>query len=95
MVTPISDPSFTGFAKIARDLTERKLREDANREALAHEHAEREKETLSNQLKDDFIAMLSHELKHPLNLIGMKAEILPRLPETRGIGPDRHEEESA
>jgi two-component system CheB/CheR fusion protein len=85
VVTPISDPSFTGFAKIARDLTERKLREDANREALAHEHAEREKETHSNQLKDDFIAMLSHELKHPLNLIGMKAEILPRLPETRGI----------
>ncbi|SAL84602.1 chemotaxis protein [Caballeronia arvi] len=85
VVTPISDPSFTGFAKIARDLTERKLREDANRDALAHEHAEREKETLSNQLKDDFIAMLSHALKHPLNLIGMKAEILPRLPETRGI----------
>ncbi|MDR5879813.1 CheR family methyltransferase [Caballeronia sp. LZ032] len=85
VVTPISDPSFTGFAKIVRDLTERKLREDANREALAHEHAERKKETLSNQLKDDFIAVLSHELKHPLNLIGMKAEILPRLPETRGI----------
>ncbi|SAK65989.1 chemotaxis protein [Caballeronia temeraria] len=85
VVTPISDPSFTGFAKIARDLTERKMREDANRDALAHEHAEREKASLSNQLKDDFIAMLSHELKHPLNLIGMKAEILPRLPETRGI----------
>lgn len=85
VVTPISDPSFTGFAKIVRDLTERKLREDANREALAHEHAERKKATFSNQLKDDFIAVLSHELKHPLNLIGMKAEILPRLPETRGI----------
>ncbi|AET93152.1 PAS/PAC sensor hybrid histidine kinase [Burkholderia sp. YI23] len=94
VVTPISDPSFTGFAKIARDLTERKLREDANREALAHEHAEREKETLSNQLKDDFIAMLSHELKHPLNLIGMKAEILPRLPETRGIGAVRETADS-
>ncbi|SAK91509.1 chemotaxis protein [Caballeronia hypogeia] len=85
VVTPISDPSFTGFAKIVRDLTERKLREDASREALAHEHAEREKASLSNQLKDDFIAMLSHELKHPLNLIGMKAEILPRLPQTRGV----------
>lgn len=85
VVTPISDPSFTGFAKIARDLTERKMREDANREALAHEHAEREKASLSNQLKDDFLAMLSHELKHPLNPIGMKAEILPRLPQTRGI----------
>jgi two-component system, chemotaxis family, CheB/CheR fusion protein len=85
VVTPISDPSFTGFAKIARDLTERKLREDANRDALEREHEERQKETLSNQLKDDFLAVLSHELKHPLNLIGMKAEILPRLPQTRGI----------
>nr|WP_277183029.1 CheR family methyltransferase [Caballeronia sp. BR00000012568055] len=85
VVTPISDPSFNGFAKIARDLTDRKMREDANRTALEHEHAERRREALSNQLKDDFLAVLSHELKHPLNLIGMKAEILPRLPQTRGI----------
>ncbi|WP_250451519.1 CheR family methyltransferase [Caballeronia sp. ATUFL_M2_KS44] len=85
VVTPIVDASFTGFAKIIRDLTERKLSEDANREALIQEQAAREQASNSNQLKDEFIAVLSHELKHPLNLIGVKAEMLPRLPQTRNI----------
>jgi two-component system CheB/CheR fusion protein len=94
VVTPIADASFTGFAKIARDLTERKRREDANRRALEHEQQQREKEMMSNQLKDDFIAVLSHELKNPLNLIGVKAEMLPRLPEVRGIASVRDTAES-
>jgi two-component system CheB/CheR fusion protein len=85
VLTPIEDASFTGFAKIVRDLTGRKLREEANREALLKEQAAREQALSSSQLKDEFIAVLSHELKHPLNLIGVKAEILPRLPETRDI----------
>jgi two-component system CheB/CheR fusion protein len=85
VVTPINDPAFTGFAKIARDLTERKLREEANQLAFEREQLAREQESLSNQLKDDFIAVLSHELKHPLNLINVKAEMLPRLPEARGV----------
>jgi two-component system CheB/CheR fusion protein len=85
VVTPIVDPSFKGYAKIARDLTERKQRDDAREAALAHEQTERRKESDASQLKDDFMAVLSHELKHPLNLIGMKADILPRLPQTRDI----------
>ncbi|CAM2153540.1 two-component system, chemotaxis family, CheB/CheR fusion protein [Pararobbsia alpina] len=85
VVTPISDASFTGYAKIARDMTDRKQQDDAREDALAHEQTEREKASRSSQLKDDFIAVLSHELRHPLNLIGMKAEMLPRLPETRGV----------
>ncbi|SDD27636.1 CheR family methyltransferase [Paraburkholderia lycopersici] len=85
VVTPIADASFTGFAKIVRDLTERKQRDDAKEVALLHEQEERQRETQSNQMKDDFIAVLSHELKHPLNLIGMKAEMLARLPQTRDI----------
>ncbi|RQZ12440.1 PAS domain S-box protein [Burkholderia sp. Bp9031] len=85
VVTPISDTSFSGFAKIVRDLTLRKQSEDANREALAREQAAREQALSSNQLKDEFIAVLSHELRHPLNLIGVKSEMLPRLPETRDI----------
>lgn len=85
VVTPISDTSFNGFAKIVRDLTLRKQSEDANREALAREQAAREQALSSNQLKDEFIAVLSHELRHPLNLIGVKSEMLPRLPETRDI----------
>ena len=89
VVTPIADASFSGFAKIIRDLTARKQREDANREALAREQAAREQALSSSQLKDEFIAVLSHELKHPLNLIGVKAEMLPRLPEVRHIAAVR------
>ncbi|RQS06143.1 chemotaxis protein CheB [Burkholderia sp. Bp8998] len=94
VVTPISDTSFSGFAKIVRDLTLRKQSEDANREALAREEAAREQASSSNQLKDEFIAVLSHELRHPLNLIGVKSEMLPRLPETRDIPAVREAAES-
>lgn len=89
VVTPIVDTSFNGFAKIVRDLTTRKLQEDASRDALAKEQAAREQALNANQLKDEFIAVLSHELKHPLNLIGVKAEMLPRLPELRSIAAVR------
>jgi two-component system CheB/CheR fusion protein len=89
VVTPIADTSFSGFAKILRDLTARKQREDASREALAREQAAREQALSANQLKDEFIAVLSHELKHPLNLIGVKAEMLPRLPEVRHVAAVR------
>jgi len=34
-------------------------------------------------LKDEFLAVMSHELKHPLNLIHVNAELLARLPEVR------------
>ncbi|MDR5755319.1 HAMP domain-containing sensor histidine kinase, partial [Caballeronia sp. LZ024] len=34
---------------------------------------------------DRFLAILSHELKHPLNLIHVKAEMLPRIPRARDI----------
>jgi two-component system CheB/CheR fusion protein len=94
VVTPIVDTSFNGFAKILRDLTARKLREDASREALAREQAAREQALSNSQLKDEFIAVLSHELKHPLNLIGVKAEMLPRLPEVRHIAAVREAAES-
>ncbi|CAH2789746.1 MAG: Chemotaxis protein methyltransferase CheR (EC [uncultured Caballeronia sp.] len=39
VVTPLSDPKFTGYAKIARDLTERKTQEDARQSQLAEERA--------------------------------------------------------
>src|SRR5690606_38097216 len=36
-----------------------------------------------NQLKDEFLAVMSHELKHPLNLIYANAELLTRLPDVQ------------
>ncbi|MBY4897450.1 chemotaxis protein CheB [Cupriavidus sp. AU9028] len=80
VMTPLQNSPTGGFAKIARDVTggkrvddEREVQLIAQREANARAQAQ-------NQLKDEFLAVLSHELKHPLNLIHVNAEILGRLP---------------
>ena len=54
VVTPLRDESgeLQGFAKILRDITERKRSEEQLAEA--------------NQRKDEFLAMLAHELRNPL-----------------------------
>jgi two-component system CheB/CheR fusion protein len=85
VVTPLNDPKFTGYAKIVRDLTDRKTQEDARQIQLAQEYSVRAQAEAAKRLKDDFLAVLSHELKHPLNLIHVKAEMLPRIPEARGV----------
>ncbi|MFJ7793770.1 CheR family methyltransferase [Pseudomonas sp. NPDC096950] len=41
----------------------------------------------SNHLKDEFFAVMSHELKHPLNLIQLNAELLRRLPVIKSATP--------
>ena len=65
-----------GLAKIARDMTESKTQETGRDELLVREQA-------ANELKDRFLAVLSHELKHPLNLIQVSAELLVSQPEVR------------
>jgi PAS domain S-box-containing protein len=54
VVTPIRGPAdeLLGFTKVARDVTARKLTEEALKEA--------------DQRKDEFLAMLAHELRNPL-----------------------------
>jgi PAS domain S-box-containing protein len=54
IVTPTQDASgkHTGFSKILRDMTDHKRAEEALREADHH--------------KDEFLAMLAHELRNPL-----------------------------
>ena len=54
VVTPLVDENgnLQGFAKILRDITERKRTEEQLAEA--------------NQRKDEFLAMLAHELRNPL-----------------------------
>ena len=53
-VSPVRDGSgrIVGASKVARDITDRKLREESLREA--------------NLRKDQFIALLAHELRNPL-----------------------------
>ena len=67
-----NDGTLLGFAKITRDLTERRLAEeraldDARRVAKSEE---------ANRTKSGFLAAMSHELRTPLNAIGGYAELL-------------------
>ncbi|MDB5878296.1 MAG: cheBR, partial [Variovorax sp.] len=78
-----------GFAKIARDLTQSRLAEQQRDELLATEQSLRAQLQEANALKDEFLAVMSHELKNPLNLIALNAQMLAFHPEA-GSGPLAH-----
>jgi len=73
LVTPLLDEGgmLRGYTKVVRDMTERKRAEEALLEA--------------DRRKDEFLAMLAHELRNPLSAINNAAE----LSRHRGISPDQ------
>ena len=67
-VSPISDVDGTviGASKIARDITHEKRAEEQRAELLRMAQDARDQAEAANRAKDEFLAMLGHELRNPL-----------------------------
>ncbi|MGH6648251.1 CheR family methyltransferase [Aquabacterium sp.] len=86
VTTPLyGDGVLQGFAKIARDLTGSKRAEHAREVQLARESRERQEAQAAAEAKDEFLAIMSHELKNPLNLIQLNVELIWHLAEARAV----------
>ena len=75
---PIQDASGTtvGSVLIFRDITERREDERTRAALLAAERAARERAEEASRAKDEFVAMVSHEIRSPLNAILGWAQVL-------------------
>jgi PAS domain S-box-containing protein len=66
------DGSLAGFAKVTRDLTDRRAAQERAIEAARKAAASDE----ANRAKSEFLAAMSHELRTPLNAIGGYTDLL-------------------
>lgn len=65
-----------GMLGVVQDITERKQAEQERERLLEREKIAREQAETANRLKDEFLAVLSHELRSPLNPILGWAKLL-------------------
>ena len=73
-----SDGSLLGFAKVTRDLTDRRQSEETQRSLVA-ERAKLEEKLRIQEFQERFLAILGHDLRNPLASIDMGAGILRQL----------------
>src|SRR5690606_30260728 len=89
VITALRDSSgeLVGFAKVTRDLTERR---EAERRAIEDARRLAEAEA-ANRARAEFLATMSHELRTPLNAIGGYVDLISL--GIRGPGTDQQIDE--
>jgi PAS domain S-box-containing protein len=89
-ISPIrnDDGTIVGASKVARDISQRKALEARNRELHEREQRARHEAEAANRAKDEFLAMLGHELRNPLSPILTALQLM----KLRGGGLERERE---
>jgi PAS domain S-box-containing protein len=70
------DGRLQGFAKITRDLTARKAAEDALADSLAQEREATRMLRELDALKNDFVAIVAHDMRSPMSVLSGYAQLL-------------------
>jgi PAS domain S-box-containing protein len=80
-VSPVRNAAgqIIGASKIARDISAQVQAEEERAILLAREQAARQEAEAANRTKDEFLAMLGHEVRNPLGAISNAVHVLERL----------------
>ena len=80
LVDPVLEAdAVAGFVCIATDITVERQVAEARAALLAREQMAREDAEAANRAKDEFLAMLGHELRNPLDVIASAATVLDEI----------------
>jgi PAS domain S-box-containing protein len=89
-ISPIrnAEGAIVGASKVARDISQRRILEARNNELREREQLARQEAEAANRAKDEFLAMLGHELRNPLSPILTALQLM----KLRGGGLERERE---
>ena len=78
IITPLfaADGGLRGYGKITRDLTQRKSEEDALRGVLEREREASVRLRELDHMKNDFVAIVAHDLRSPTTVVAGFADLL-------------------